>query len=126
MSVRSSLSLSSFAKFGAWRVVAEPTVLTWQGRPIGTFTPSIVDDDAIDRGAGVRVAYRPEASIALEVARLAVELADARLELAELRNDTLPDAADRRREHVRHRERLRRLTYLADLRTALREQEERQ
>jgi hypothetical protein len=98
-----------------WRSLGEPTNLVYRNRIIGVFSPTATESDLDPITSGFRSPYRPEPTLELEVAKVAMEAAQALAEAEELREQLLPDRV-RGRSAVRDRQHLRRRAYFAELR----------
>jgi len=108
MTTPRSIALSTF-RLGAWRALAEPTLLLFGGEVIGTFTPAEGFVDPTEAvSSGFKEIYRVQPTVEIEVAKLALEIAELSSELEELRMVTAPDALRSSRSSSRHREALRR------------------
>ena len=108
---RRTISVSSLSRM--FRVLDEPVQLTEKGVVIGTFTPMTMP--ATRRfGRGVSP-YQPE-PLKLEMAKLAMETAQALTEIEDLRGLVVPHERIGPRADARHSEYLRRRLYRARLR----------
>lgn len=96
-------------------VLSEPTAVTFRGRQVGVFTPANVPDDSASHGRGVG-AYTPEPTVALELAKLATEVAEVRSEVEQLHDQVCPDATGAVRAPARWDAFLRRRLHWARLR----------
>jgi hypothetical protein len=98
-----------------YHAIDEPTLITYRGLGIGTFVPIAVPEPLAGIGRGV-AEYRPEPTIELELAKVAMEAASALSEAESLRDLVCPDPTGVRRGVARENEYLRRRIHLARLR----------